>query len=117
MDWIWDLDDADDTTLLKDIFEGCIQSKDYLEATDCSIVIAAADVVAALLGKPVEELPDGVAAYVEKLGATAPADVVTLAQKAVKKVTNDSELKEVWEESGNADEWLKDVAGLQGRLK
>jgi len=117
MDWIWDLDDAEDTTLLKDILSGCIESKDYLEVTDGSIVIAAAGVVAALNGQPDDELPDGVTAYVEKIDAEPAAELKTLAAKAVKKIAGDSELKEVWEESGNADEWLKAIASLQKRLQ
>ncbi|MFD0895691.1 DUF4259 domain-containing protein [Luteolibacter ambystomatis] len=117
MDWIWDLDDADDTTLLKDIFSGCIESKDYLEAPDGSIVIAAAGVVAALNGEPDEELPDGVTAYVEKIDTEPSADLKALATKAVKKVSGDSELKELWEEAGTLDEWLKAIAGLQKRLQ
>lgn len=117
MDWIWDLDDADDTTVLKDLFSGCIESKDYLEAPDGSIVIAAAGVVAALNGQPDEELPDGVAAYAEKIDAEPSADLKTLASKAVKKIAADSELKEIWDEAGKADEWQKAIASLQARLK
>ncbi|MGC4017387.1 MAG: DUF4259 domain-containing protein [Luteolibacter sp.] len=117
MDWIWDLDDAEDTTLLKDIFSGCIESKDYLESTDGSIVIAAAGVVAALNDQPDDELPDGVTAYVEKIGSEPSADLLALAAKAVKKVAGDSELKELWEEEDNLDGWLKAIGSLQKRLQ
>jgi hypothetical protein len=39
-----------------------------------------------------------------------------LALRALEKITSDSELKDVWEESDNASEWLQAIGNLKRRL-
>ena len=87
----------------------------YLEAPDASIGLAAAEVDATLLGKPPEKLPDEVAAWVA--GRNAPkARVVKDALRVVARVLEDSELKEIWAESGDFPLWRREVESLLHRL-
>ena len=49
---------------IAEAFEAVLEAADYIEAPDASAALAAAEVVAALLGRPAVELPDAVAAWV-----------------------------------------------------
>jgi hypothetical protein len=60
-DWVADLCDAPDHAAIVNTLSTVadIGASEYLEATDCSVGIAAAEVVAALKGVPNSNLPDG----------------------------------------------------------
>lgn len=77
----------------------------YLDADQGSCALAAAAVVAAARGKDLGELPEDVAEWLETHGAAVPAAFRTLAQIAIARTLgSNSELAELWAESGDADE-------------
>src|SRR5687768_5419114 len=94
MDWVVELEGAEGTEPIAEAFEAVLDvGDDYLEATEASMGLAAAEVVAALLGKPAAKLPEEVTAWVT--GKKPPkAALVKQAQRIVKRVLKDSELKE-----------------------
>ena len=86
----------------------------YLEMPECANAVAAAEVVAALLGRPFSKIPDRVVAWIE--GKPKPgAALVELAKSSIQIVVKGSELQEVWADAGT-DDWLNAVADLQSRL-
>lgn len=120
LDWVWELEDAEDFTVLEDALDQVASAEpdEYVEAPEAEEALAAAEVVAALLGKPLEELPEPVDAFLDRNKGKKPdADLVSLAVKAVKRVQSSSELKELWEASDDAEKWDEVVEELLSRLK
>lgn len=116
LDWVYELEEASDFTILADAFENITGQKgNYLEAPDCAVAISAAEVVAALLGNPADDLPDEVIEWVEDMPDPSEA-LVNMALSAVKVILDDSEMKDTWEESDHYDEWQENIQGLQSRL-
>lgn len=87
----------------------------YLEAPECSTAVAAAEAVAGALGRPSPSLPDEVAGWIDK-NPQVNLDVVALAGAAIDRIVNSSELKQLWDESGSADEWRAAMSDLRSRL-
>ena len=116
-DWVWELPQAEDTSILNDVFSRITEADSYLEAPECSIGIAAAEVVAALRQRPASKLPDEVIAFVARMGAAPSASLVASALRALDRIKTKSELQELWDESDSRLEWHQAVAELEGRLR
>ncbi len=117
-DWVYALEEAEDSTLLHETLELATPPEPdaYLDASTCADAIAAAEVVAALLGRAAKELPESVTSWVEAHRGRHEKSLAPLALAAVARVRAGSELKETWEESG-ADEWNASLDDLVRRLK
>jgi hypothetical protein len=72
--------------------------------------------VAAAKGKPPASFPAAAAAWLKKTNLEVDGDLLTSARKAVARVASNSELKELWEESGQKDDWYKSIGDLEQRL-
>lgn len=116
-DWVWELKEAEDTAVLEEVFSIITDNDDYIEAPDCSIAIAAAEVVAAMKKRPAAKLPPEVQEYVKRIGDQASPDLVTAALAALKRIRIRSELQELWDDSKNSEKWHKAVEELESRLK
>jgi len=114
-DWVWELAEAD-TSILEEAFSRVAECEDYLEATDCVIAIAAAEVVAALRKRPSAELPEEVSAFVTRIGTPPSPELVSSALSALKRIKTKSELQESWDESDSRAEWNQAIAELESRL-
>jgi hypothetical protein len=115
-DWVWELEEAKSLDPVRAAIEAVEASDDYLEAPEASIALAAAETVAATLGKPVTDLPDSVAALISELGKPSP-ELVTRAKFAVTKIADVSELRELWEETDDFSTWQAKVSDLLERLQ
>lgn len=118
-DWVADFCDAPDEGLISDALSAVaeVEAGGYLEAPDCSVALAAAEVVCALKGSPTPGMPDDAKECISKLKIEADPGMVSLALKAVERIKTDSELKELWDESEGRAEWYAAVANLEVRLK
>jgi hypothetical protein len=116
LDWLIDLQDEDDLGILEDAFAVVIDQKGQLpDATDSAVTIAAGEVLAALLGSPLEDLPGEVTEWLP--GKPKPdKDLVQQAQEALRLVLDESELRELWEEVEEFNAWREEVEGLITRL-
>jgi hypothetical protein len=115
-DWVLELEESEDFSVVQAALESVTrQGGAEIEAPDCSIAVAAAEVVAASLGRPVAGLPDEAATWVAGRGA-APKTVVALAKQALMAVKSKSELRDLWEESDCFGEWVKSLVSLEARL-
>ena len=114
-DWVWELEESSDDTVLKRAFEA-VSTGEYVEAPDCAVALAAAEVVAALREHPVEKLPEGVVAWVSARNATASDELLAVARRAVETILAESEMRELWEETEDFAEWQKLLQGLLVRL-
>jgi hypothetical protein len=88
---------------------------DWLTAGVVSKALAAAETVAAWIGHPAVNLPDGIIAWLQQHSPSLRSDLVPLAREAVGIVKTNSELKDLWEES-DATEWKNVVEDLERRL-
>ena len=118
-DWLADFCDAPDKDSISRALSAVadVGAEEYLEAPDCSVGLAAAEVVAALKGAPNSDMPDEAKECVSKLKITAEPTMVSLASRVVERIKTNSELKELWDESEDPAEWYADVAKLEARLK
>jgi hypothetical protein len=113
-DWALDLASAGSAVQVREALKA--RSAEYLEAPEGSIILAAAEFVAAALGQPGGDLPDGVRTWLAAHGSEVTADDATIALAAIDRVTGDgSELRELWDESG-VDTWSESIAELRQRL-
>ena len=87
----------------------------YIDADQASDALAAAEVVAAARGNPAAELPGEAADWVQAHGPSVPYELTEVAADAVARIRTDSELRDLWEESG-AEVWYAALDDLLARL-
>lgn len=116
LDWVNELERSEDLSAITRALDAVTDnSADYLEAPDCSVALAAAEVVAALAGNPSPSLPEEVTQWL-CVHKDVDADTVSKAKRAVNIVLLNSELKELWEESDEFERWRAVVTDLLCRL-
>ncbi len=120
LDWVWELSESDDLSVVEDALQSAAVASDYLEAPTSSMAIAAAEVIAALKGRPRPELPAEVTDWVKAHPLAVADDLVRTARKAIENIKNveSSELAQLWSESeGMAEVWHADLGDLLQRLE
>lgn len=118
LDWVCELSDATDAEPIRDALNVIVEcGEEYLELSECSAAVAAAEVVAALKGFPDLNPPEEVTEWMQRHKPTASPALIALALKALEKILSDSELKDLWDESESAAEWYDAMSDLSRRLK
>lgn len=109
-DWVYELEESSDMSVIDDALNAVTgNAEEYIEAPECSMAIAASEVVAALHGNASESLPENVKEWIN--GKPKPDKLITAkASRAIEAVLTNSELKELWEE--NTEDYPKWVAVL-----
>lgn len=115
-DWVYQLEESSGLRLVRDTLLAVAEAVGYLESGASSEALAAAEVVAALMGRPAPDLPEEVRAWVAEHRTAVPADLRSLAIRAIDQIGGDSELKELWEEAGEWEAWADRLQELRGRL-
>jgi hypothetical protein len=113
-DWVGELEDGG-ITAIESALDDAIRSSDLSAPTDVE-AIAAAEVVAAAIGRPLPGLSEDIAALVAHLAPSVTPEHTARARTAVERVLNASELAELWEETDDADTWRGLVEDLIERL-
>jgi hypothetical protein len=116
-DWVWNLEDARDVTILEDAFGAVTTADEYLESPECSEAIAAAEVVAAMRKRPCAKPPKEVQDFAKRINAPPPPELIAWALEALERIKTKSELKDLWDESESAEKWQQSVADLEARLR
>jgi hypothetical protein len=119
MDWIAELENTDDIGVVERALSAVNDASGYLEAPDCSLALAAAEVVATILKRPGPDVPSEVFEWIARVGREISPSLPDDAQRAVERVASDSELLELWEEAGEPGlgEWRATLAELSTRLE
>jgi Domain of unknown function (DUF4259) len=117
LDWLMDLDKAEDTAFLAETLEPAADPEGLQDPYDCEVGLAAAEVVAVLKGAPGPGLPEEVRDWVARHPDGASPELVELAMGVVRGVREDSELRAMWEEPGNPGPWLDATNDLLRRLE
>lgn len=115
-DWVAELEESADLSAV-DAALGVVVGADdeYLESPDCCNALAAAEVVAALLGHPAADLPAAVSSWGKGKPHPAPA-MVQKTKSAIDFILANSELRDLWAESDDFDHWVTSVNELRVRL-
>jgi len=120
LDWVWELSESDDLTVVNQALQNVIDTSGYLEAPTASMAVAAAEVVAALKDRPKAQLPAEVVEWVKMHGSEVDATLVAAARQAIARIRDEdsSELAQLWSESGDAAEvWRSELTDLEQRLQ
>jgi hypothetical protein len=120
-DWAYGLDEVDDLSLVAEALDAVFSSTGgYLEAGTASEALAAIEAIARLQGHWGERTgySENVDAWVEKTRLEVPDDLAQKAHQAIDRILADSsELKELWLETDEYDEWVASVEDLRGRVR
>ena len=118
LDWLADFcDDPEENVILAALRQVADAGDgDYLEATDCAAGVAAAEVVAALKGAT-RYVPEDVKGCLDASHIKPDEHLVETALRALARVRSNSELKELWDESGGGAEWNEALSDLESRLR
>ena len=123
LDWVYQLENVKDESVLARVFNRAIENQDdYLEADDGFVIVAAAEVVAKLLGKGTQQdsYTEQVDEWVKSVDFQPSADLLAKAQTALDLVLGEeSELKELWSEAEEEDRdaWYSNIEALKKILK
>ena len=93
-------------------------SKGYLDVDAGSYAIAAAEVLAAVQGRPAANLPESITAIIKRLPKKVSETMRQNGRKALDRVlADDSELNDLWKENKDAyAAWRKSVEDIKARL-
>jgi hypothetical protein len=116
MDWVNDCVRATSPGVIKAAFDRVLNA-DVVEAPDAAGAVAAAEVVAASLGKPSPAIPADLKAWLATQPGSQIAAQAALAKRALTKIEDPrhSELRQLWSE-GKANQWLTKVHALESRI-
>jgi hypothetical protein len=117
LDWVWELQEAPDWSMVDSALRTAADTAPDvdLEAPAGQVAWAAATVVTAA-AHPGVAVPDEVAPWLDRHRGACPAELRSLASRALERVLADrSELVALWNEAGN-DDWLTDVQRLVSQL-
>ena len=118
-DWVWELEDDAGGQVLVEALSLIVDTPadEQPEAPDCSNALAAAEVVAsARAAASTAHLPTEASVWIQANRELVTPALVALASGAVERIAIDSELKDLWDETGDGS-WTEIVAGLQARLR
>lgn len=119
-DWKYGLDDVDDLSLVESAFDELEEvGGEYLDQDLACHALAACEVIARLRGKPgyTNSFTEGVDEWVAAHNIQPSPALIKRAFAAIDRVlADDSELRELWDESADSAEWCAGVQDLRKRL-
>jgi hypothetical protein len=120
LDWVWELANGGEG-VVRSALQTVISAKGTYDAETgaaCN-ALAAAEVVAAMRGRPCESVPQRAEEWLGSAKRPPAPDLVDLARRAVERVRSDSELKECWDEArdpASREAWYAAIDDLLTRL-
>lgn len=89
-----------------------------LDADECCEALAAIEFIAAAKGKMAEDFPENAEDWLagKDLSEITSPDAISDSQKAIARIKSNSELKELWQESDDFNDWVKSVDDLEKRI-
>lgn len=122
LDWIQGLDPAAGAEPVLRALRAAAESPDpHLDASRAQVTLAAAELIAALHGRPHPSLPEPARRWLAGQRAEAPAEwadreALTLATRALDLVVTSSALAEIWSQQDDQTRWQGALDDLRMRL-
>lgn len=115
LDWVEDLIESQDLSLMTEAIEMVLDESE-IESYTAETALGAIEILAALQGRPGneeydEELEEWIRRHIGQ-----GKECLAQSQKAVRRILDQSELRELWEESDHFEEWVKMIKDLERRL-
>ncbi|MFO0860242.1 MAG: DUF4259 domain-containing protein [Phycisphaerales bacterium] len=118
-DWAYDLASVEDFSLIESAFDSVESADDYLEAPDACIALAACEVLARANGGGgiKNSYTEAVDKWVDQHKLRPSKALIDRARSVITRVLGEnSELRELWDESDGAKGWRDGVEDLRRRL-
>ena len=123
LDWLLELDPADGVRPVLAVLERAAGAIDpHLDVHTAAVALAAAELLAALRGRPHPALPEVAADWVAAVtlasptGAAPREEELALATRALDLVVTSSALAEIWSQRPDDAEWRSELDRLRLRL-
>jgi hypothetical protein len=117
-DWAYELDEAIDLSPVLQALAGATDGDGYLERPEGATALAAAAVLAATFDGDLRGLPEAVGEWVDgQPGMSTKGDARLALDALVRVMSEDSELRELWEDSPDGREWAHGIELLRDRLQ
>jgi len=116
LDWVTECTQSKGIGMIAKTLETALQAT-YIKAPDGSSAVAAAEVVAAALGRPNPAIPPELSAWIKQQPLANLAQLTPLARRALARIQDPklSELKQLWSES-TPSKWPAAIVELDARL-
>ncbi len=121
-DWIWELEKSKGIDTLLSPLKLIISNDDYLESPECCEALAAAEVVASGITGDNSSIPEEAQKWLNKkqgLFGKKPQiekSHALIAKQAIERIIENSELRELWEETEDYSKWQDIQIKLIGKL-
>ncbi len=116
-DWAYELEEATDLSPARQALAATTDTDGYLELPEGACAVAAAAVVAATFDGDLKGLPDEVGEWIDDHPDSASRGDARLAVDALARVSSeDSELRDLWDDAPEGAEWVKEIEKLRHRL-
>jgi hypothetical protein len=116
-DFAEDFKDNPNEAVLLEALAAVAEEEEHIDADAASEALAAAEIIAAVMGKPAQDLPVDLIPVIVKMNTDESEELLELARGAVKAIIKESELQEHWSASDSADDWQHLQRDLLERLK
>lgn len=123
-DWVFDLAKSKDKSVIHRALDSMIGNQDYLNAPDCCIALAAADVVLAGRTEDHSQISEEASkwlnrkhGFIKKKSITFDSADASKSIEAVRMILKSSELQELWEETEFYQPWIELENELIAKLK
>ncbi|QDA61946.1 DUF4259 domain-containing protein [Hymenobacter jejuensis] len=116
-DFAEDFRDNPNEAVLLEALAAVAEEEEHIDADAASEALAAAEIIAAVMGKPAQDLPVDLIPVIVKMDTDESEDLLELARGAVKAILKESALQEHWAGSDNAADWQHLQRDLLERLK
>jgi hypothetical protein len=116
LDWVGDCADGKSQSAVRAAFAAVMQGS-YVQAPDASAAVAAAEVVAAVVGRPHPSPPTELAKCIKRNSTQELRSLLPEAQRALARIRDPkvSELSQLWADTKSND-WSRAIADLEARL-
>jgi hypothetical protein len=114
-DWIQELIDADDAREF--LIDSLSTESGFIEAGQGSTVLAAGETLIALLDEPRTGVPSELVDWAGDNECDDVSDLPEVAVESIERVlSEESEIREIWSEADDYDEWLENVEQMRDVL-
>lgn len=123
LDWVGSLISQNKKDMVIRALKEIELNNEYIEAPECSEALCAIEIISNIKSKDSSNLPEELLEWINKKrgllkkSITFSQSEIELAISTLQKIINDSELKELWQESDNYQEWISYQLNLERKLK